>query len=369
MSDIIKSLNKKNVYKAIYESDGISKQSIASLLGLSMPTVNQNITYLKGLGLIHEDGEFNSTGGRRAKVIKCTYDAKIAIGLDITVNHLTTVLIDLKGNVLSKQRERLAFENDKKYFQKVAKIVNKEITKHNIPEDIILGVGISLPVIVETDNMSVAYASVIDVKNNFYDNISTYLNRKCLLFNDANCAGIAEVWGNKALEDIIYLSLSNSVGGAIINKGYLLEGDNFRAGEFGHIKIVPNGKKCYCGNQGCADSYIKAGILSDLEDGNMKQFFKELDNGNVEYKKVFDEYLYYLSIVISNLKMSFDKDIIVGGYIGRYIEPYFEQLIDETVKLNPFDKNDRFIKLSVFDYEASAYGAGLKFIDDFLREI
>ncbi len=369
MNDLIKIANKKNIYKSIYNSNGISKQNISSILNISMPTVNHNLNNLRSRGLIHEEGEFQSTGGRRAKIIKCTYDAKIAIGLDITANHLTTVFLDLKGSILFKERIRVPYKNNDNYFKTISNYVSTYIKTLDIPKEKILGVGISLPVIVKNDNSKIDYASVINIQNDFHNKISLYLNHRCLLFNDANCAGVAEVWKNEDISDIIYLSLCNSVGGAIINSGNIFTGDNLRSGEFGHMTIVPNGTKCYCGNYGCADAYVRAEILSDLENGNMKSFFDELKKGNKKYEKVFDNYLYYLSIVLNNLRMAFDKDILIGGYTGRYIQPYFHKLVNLTTKLNPFDKKQDFLKLSTFEYEASAYGAGIKFIKDFLNSI
>ena len=101
-------------------------------------------------------------------------------------------------------------------------------------------------------------------------------------------------------------------------------GDNVRAGEFGHITIEPNGEKCYCGKIGCLDSYVKANLLSDLTNGQLDVFFEELKKGNKKLLKAWNNYLYYLSIAVNNLRMSFDCDIVIGGYIGSYFNEYIE---------------------------------------------
>jgi len=66
---LMKGKNRNNIYKLIYDSEGISKQDIARTLNLSLPTVSQNLAELKEKGLITEDGTFESTGGRKARVI------------------------------------------------------------------------------------------------------------------------------------------------------------------------------------------------------------------------------------------------------------------------------------------------------------
>lgn len=50
-------------------------------------------------------------------------------------------------------------------------------------------------------------------------------------------------------ERFFYLSLSNTVGGAILNERKLQQGKAFRCGEVGHMTIVPDGKLCYCGKK------------------------------------------------------------------------------------------------------------------------
>ena len=56
-------------------------------------------------------------------------------------------------------------------------------------------------------------------------------------------------------QDAIYLSLNNTLGGAFCIDGKLFAGQNQKAGEFGHMILVPGGRPCYCGKKGCADAY------------------------------------------------------------------------------------------------------------------
>ena len=64
-----KCLNKRKIAKYIYHHDGASKQEIAQELGLSMPTVLQRVKELIGEGVVTESGEYESTGGRKAKAL------------------------------------------------------------------------------------------------------------------------------------------------------------------------------------------------------------------------------------------------------------------------------------------------------------
>ena len=48
----VRKYNKNRIFKLIYNSSAISRQEIADTLGLSLPTINQNIKLLKDSGLI-----------------------------------------------------------------------------------------------------------------------------------------------------------------------------------------------------------------------------------------------------------------------------------------------------------------------------
>lgn len=55
-------------------------------------------------------------------------------------------------------------------------------------------------------------------------------------------------------------------------------------------------------------------------------FFEKLRCGNAEAEKVWDDYLKYLAIAINNLRMTFDCDIIAGGYVGAFLEEFAREL-------------------------------------------
>ena len=109
------------------------------------------------------------------------------------------------------------------------------------------------------------------------------------LLNDANAAVLTEWIGKETCESMVYLSLSNTVGGSVVYQsdrgnvysrdGYLKDissmhlGNNWRSGEFGHMVIHPEGRKCYCGKKGCVDAYCSALRLADMEDGILEKFF------------------------------------------------------------------------------------------------
>jgi glucokinase len=74
--------------------------------------------------------------------------------------------------------------------------------------------------------------------------------------NDAKAIVLGETWCGAAVgcRDVIGMVVSTGVGGGIICDGRLLDGNTGNAGHIGHVNVVPNGRVCACGAQGCLEA-------------------------------------------------------------------------------------------------------------------
>lgn len=363
--------NVNNVYRIIYRSGKISKQEIASVLNLSLPTVSQIVSELCEKGVVYEDGYFKSTGGRKAKGISGRMDAKAAIGIDITKNHVCGVLLDLSGKILYSNRIRIPFEGDAEYYKQVKNLINEMLEQSNMEPQKVLGVGVSVPGIV-VDNKRITYAPLLHSKD-LYEELKDYMEYPYCIINDANAGGFAESWYASHVsqaENVFYLSLSNSVGGAVIMNNELFYGEEFLSGEIGHVTLVVDGRPCYCGQTGCVDSYCSAQVLADLADGDLKLFFERLEAGDEICTKEWKGYLKYLAAVVNNLRNLFNCEVIIGGYVGSYItEKHISELREMVVKRSTFVTDGSFVKSCALKFESSAVGAALHYIDQFIKDI
>lgn len=365
----VKKINRHRIFQLIYQEGPVSKQHIADALNMSIPTVLQNLKELSQQNLITEEGFFASTGGRKAKAITYIPNAKFSIGLDITANHLSIAIINLGVEILLRRRIRLRFEDTSEYFSTVGLIVRESISEIGINTEKILGVGISVPAHISKDCKTVVYAPILNYTGGTIDKFAQYLDYPCRFTNDANAACIAEYWNVNNLENIIYLSLSNSVGGAICLNNTFYPGENQRSAEFGHITLYPNGKPCYCGRKGCVDAYCNTKILSDSCYGDLALFFEKLSLGSAPHQAIWNEYLENLAFTINTLRISFDCKIVLGGYLGGYIEKYLPQLQEMVAKLNSFEYDGSYLEVCRYKFEASSVGAALQYISDFLLDI
>lgn len=362
-----KQLNKARIAKFILQSKETSKPEIANSLGISMPTVLQNIKELMMDGVITEVGEYESTGGRKAKVLSVVADRKYAVGVDVTGNHLSYVLIDLKGSIVHKKRIRIKYENTMEYYEKLNQHLEALITDAGVDESKILGVGISLPGIVDQKNQILLRSHILQVSNVNLRSISRMISYETVFENDANSAAMAEL--NHTNADAVYLSLSNSVGGSIYMNNQIYRGDNFRSAEFGHMIIETDGAACYCGKKGCVDAYCSALALSRHTDDDLETFFSRLDQGEDSIAEVWNQYLEYLAVTITNLRMCFNCDIILGGYVGGYMQNRMGDLSRHVLPHNKFENDTLYVKGCKYTKEASAVGIAMNFVEKYFESM
>ncbi len=367
----LKKMNRKQIFRYLYGKEAQSKQDIAYALHMSVPTVAKNVRELENSGLVLDVGMFESTGGRKAQAFVFNPKAKFALGLDVTRNHVGIVLVDLGCNILYKDRIRCAFRHSPEYYKTIGELIEKTVKEYVGDGKKVLGVGIAVPAIVTENRQEMTYSSVLDPRQGVgtLHDFAEFIPYPCMLYNDANAGGFAETWNKGLMEDMIYLSLNNSVGGCIVINGKICYGTNQRGGEVGHMTVVPDGKVCYCGQRGCLDAYCNAKILSDSAGGNLEAFFTRVREGSREHQTIWERYLYYLSIALSNIRMTFDCNLVLGGYVGVYMDEYIERLQEMVVARSAFEKDGSYLKVCSYKTEATAVGAALCYIDPFLRGI
>lgn len=360
--------NRSKIARFIWDRGEVSKLEIARGLGLSMPTVLSGVNELLDQGVAVEVGEYESTGGRKAKAIALNPGRHHAAGVDITGNHIGFVLVDFQGKLVRHERIRRRYEDSLNYYEELSSVLEQFVDGSGVSRDSILGVGVALPGILDRNHRELVRSHILNVRNVHLSRISQCIRYPVKFENDANSALSAElgVQNEDARKSVLYLSLSDTVGGALWLNGSLYAGDSSRAGEFGHMILEKNGKLCYCGKRGCADAYLSAHVLSSHTGDSLEQFFERLDQGDEEICSVWEEYLDYLAAAVTNLRMIGDCDVILGGYVGACMGPYLRALSRKAAEYNIFENDASFLRICRTRQEASAVGIALEFIKDYL---
>ncbi len=362
----VKKKNRNDVFRYICKNGMVSNPDISYALKLSLPTATQITKELIERGLVEEMGEMESTGGRRAKALAVSANAGKAVGLDITKNHISLVLTDLTGSILKYERIFLPYAAGDSYYKEVNEKTERFLQDGGYGRESILGMGISFPGIIDLDKELVADSHVLGVSALPFSEVSHFFSYPCHILNDANAGAYAEGIQSENRNRFFYLSLSNTVGGAVYSNGGLEHGGNFRCGEAGHMTVVPGGKACYCGKNGCLDAYCAAKCLTE---GRVEDFFERLRQGEQEAAELWDEYTSYLAIAANNIHMLLDCEVVLGGYVGSCMGESIRDIREKAAKRNTFAEDGSFIRSCSHKTGAAALGASLKVIELFVEQV
>ena len=150
-----------------------------------------------------------------------------------------------------------------------------------------------------------------DLENIFKHDIS--------IENDANCFALAEskLGVAKNFDVVFGVIMGTGVGGGLIINDHIHNGRTNIAGEWGHHCIWPQGNSCYCGKQGCVETYLSGPALEKRWEQltNKRQSLTEIiqksdDNLLQKWKT---EFLENFGLALGNVIDILDPDVIVLG--------------------------------------------------------
>lgn len=137
-------------------------------------------------------------------------------------------------------------------------------------------------------------------------------NLPAVLENDVNCVALGEKWigAGKNLKNFICLTIGTGIGGGIILNNQLFRGENFVAGEFGHI-LIKKGEFEQFASTTALIRLVKERTRKTL---NGKEIFDLEKKEIVEYQEVISEWIENLTDGLSSIVYCFNPaNIILGG--------------------------------------------------------
>lgn len=362
--------NRKKVYENLYYSQvPKTKKELATELGLSLPTINQNLTELFEVNLVRSFQGEQYTGGRKAALLDIISDAYYSIGISITDINIRMIITDLRLKEVEYRKIKYhvhSFENE--IGSLVAKELENFIESSGIDANKILGVGIAIPGLLDQENKVILFAPTLNVRNISYDVFQSKIHYPIFVENDGTAGGLAEYFSNHEKTNMAYISLENGVGGAVVINGQSYMGDNIRAGEFGHTCVEPDGLECSCGKRGCLEPYCSATRFSDDIGISLEEYFEGMEKGSKLYISMWDDMLRHLAIGIYNTRIVLDCDVVIGGFMVQYMEPYLNDLKQYVMECNSFDKDADYIRLCKFGNKSVCMGMALHFVQEFMNE-
>lgn len=346
----LKELNQKYVLDLIRTGKAVTKADIAEETGLSATASGMIVTELLEKGILCEEGIGESKGGRRPIILKIKENSFYSLGVDIDVNSISYVLLDISGQVVD-ERENV-FSNTKNFKETVIEIeknVHDLILKNLVPKENILGIGVSVPGMVNVNTGIIKMAPNLGWSNvDLKQDLEKKLSLKVSIENEAMASAICESWlGDCQNElDFVCINIKSGIGAGIFTNGKLYRGVGGTAGEVGHIVVDESGPKCGCGNYGCLETMASTSYIVDkarklVRQGSTSKLnafdadkitIEEVINcakaGDEEALRILNESARYIGIAVSYIVNTLNpKKIVLGKEFTKYASLVMETLI------------------------------------------
>lgn len=366
----IKINNKRRIIYLLSKERELTKLDISRSLDISVPTVTTIVGELKEEGIVEEGGMATSTGGRKPVIIKFLPDSRYSIGIDLGRDYVRAILTNLDSSIIKDRKIELSVINESEVLSVIKTLIEDLMNSQDDTRSKLLGIGLSLPGIVNEKELRLDIATNFRLKNISFKDIHSYFNLPIFLENEANAGALAEsrLGIAKNLSNLIYVSVTEGIGGGILINNDMYKGNDKRAGEIGHMCISKNGRQCNCGRKGCWETYASNRAL--VRDYNEKtnealksisQVMQKYELGEENAVNVIEEYIDNLAEGIESLIFIFNPDyIIIGGEISRYSNILKHRLSSKIFNNNEFYKEgDVNILFSSLGSDSNILGASL----------
>ncbi len=268
---------------------------------------------------------------------------KYAVGIDLGGTNIAAGVVDETGKLLcSRTVKTKAPCTPDEIADRIAALCRAVTEDAGMVPEQIAWIGAGVPGSVDKNTGILEYANNLGFRD---VPLGTMLGNRlqCPVFldNDANAAAWAEycVGAGKGCCDMVMMTLGTGVGGGIIEKGHIVAGCNWAAGELGHFVIERGGIPCSCGMCGCFEQYASVSALvrqtrkamekapkslmwklagNDEQNVNGRTAFDAMRQGDSEAKEVVDRYIYDLCIGVTSMINIFQPEVFcIGGGISR----------------------------------------------------
>ncbi|GAA1523852.1 ROK family glucokinase [Nocardioides humi] len=183
----------------------------------------------------------------------------LTCGIDIGGTKIAGAVVDEDGTVLAESRVVSPATDPSAIEAAVAGLVAELVAEHAVT-----AVGVGAAGYIASDRSTVLFAPNIAWRNEpLGADLSRLIGLPVVVENDGNVAAWGEFryGAGRDHDDQLMVTVGTGVGGGVIAGGRLLRGAHGVAGEIGHLRMVPDGRLCGCGNRGCLEQYGSGSAL------------------------------------------------------------------------------------------------------------
>ncbi|SFS73812.1 ROK family transcriptional regulator [Saccharopolyspora flava] len=339
---VVRRTHQERVLRALRERGALSRGEIADAVGLSRTTISEITRDLLRDGavvVVDTDAAQRAGSGRPAERLALDPDSGQFLGVDFGHRRVRVAIADASHEVVASggqpysdsagwpERIRTAFD-----------LIDRLGDERGLHFRALHGIGIgvtgphprsSAPHAPEGAFGPGFAAARDDVDVAFAERFGASV----IVDNNTRFAALAEALaGDADAENLLYVRLSDGVGGALVIGGRIVAGATGLAGELGHVTVVPGGARCRCGKDGCLETVasVPAVLAACRERGADVGSLDDLARSrDPVVERVLRDTATALGRALGAVAMVFNPaEVVIGGEIARLAPVLVEQVAE-----------------------------------------
>ena len=183
----------------------------------------------------------------------------LTVGIDVGGTKILGGVVDPDGVIVEELRVESPAADGGQIEKAIDHLVSELRSRHDIT-----AVGVGIAGYVDKARAVVMFAANLALLNvNLKAELEDRVGIPVVIENDANAAAWGEFTfgAGHDVDDLLLVTVGTGIGGGIVLDGELFRGAFGVAAEIGHVRVVPDGLLCGCGNRGCFEQYASGRAL------------------------------------------------------------------------------------------------------------
>jgi glucokinase len=301
-----------------------------------------------------------------------------AIGIDLGGTNARAAVVSSEGHMRASVKRPLADRSPAAVVEAIALAAESAIQNAQVQVE---ACGVGAAAMLDESTGMVLVGPNLGWRNVPLGSLLTQrLARPVKIINDLKVAAWGELKAGAARgsSEVLVVFVGSGVGSALIVKGQMLKGAGGVAGELGHIKVVPSGRLCGCGERGCLEAYagghnliaqmreVASPAMLELAGGDPNRFTPAIleqaaQAGDPASREILHRASDFLGLAVANLVTVLNpRHLILGGGVLGNLAGMRERVV-QTVneQATRLSRQGLLIANAALGDDSGLIGAGL----------
>ncbi len=278
------------------------------------------------------------------------------ICLDVGGTKVLGAIFDENREIVYRLKKKSKGEgNSTQNVEKViVSVVEEMIEESGISRKQIHAISSSAPGVIDQDAGVVLFTPNLPWRNyNIKKSMEDKFGIPFFIGNDVNLGVLGEYkyGAARGYKNVVGFFVGTGMGGGLILNGELFTGNQFKAAEYGHMILDPEGPLCNCGQRGCLEAFsskqgMSAYIRQQVSRGRESLMADAVKEGVFRSKhlkkalaakdpvamEAVDRACHYLAIATGNMINTISPDLVIygGGIIEAMGDLFLGKILSEV---------------------------------------